>query len=297
MIGRHQSEARRIHSTWRRRSARRIGRADRHRRCPRVGPERRSDLPIRASGPRSHPNALPSQPSGPRSHPNALPIRASGSTSRANGLTDLRCDPIRPEGGHGRRQPSRRTDHRSAGPCPSDAADHRPLHLALDSSRTSPAHAGHLGRRHPLHHAGPPTIQHNHASGARRHGRGVTGPLAELVRIGPKRTGGLRRHRSPPVKEIRRRPTLPGRLRPSTIGAGGLNFRVRDGNGCDPSAIATETLHIGRRRGGRLCRTRSHAPENCIASTSQNRSSVVVLRTCVVMTKKTQALGLLVPVS
>ncbi len=26
----------------------------------------------------------------------------------------------------------------------------------------------------------------------------------------------------------------------STIGAGGLNFRVRDGNGCDPSAIATE---------------------------------------------------------
>src|SRR3546814_5982385 len=27
---------------------------------------------------------------------------------------------------------------------------------------------------------------------------------------------------------------------PSTIGAGGLNFRVRNGNGCDPSAIATE---------------------------------------------------------
>jgi hypothetical protein len=25
----------------------------------------------------------------------------------------------------------------------------------------------------------------------------------------------------------------------STIGAGGLNFRVRDGNGCDPSALAT----------------------------------------------------------
>ena len=42
--------------------------------------------------------------------------------------------------------------------------------------------------------------------------------------------------------EIRRRPTLPGRLHPSTIGAGGLNFRVRNGNGCDPAAIATETL-------------------------------------------------------
>ena len=42
------------------------------------------------------------------------------------------------------------------------------------------------------------------------------------------------------AKEIRRRPTLPGTLVPSTIGAGGLNFRVRDGNGCDPSAMATE---------------------------------------------------------
>jgi hypothetical protein len=38
---------------------------------------------------------------------------------------------------------------------------------------------------------------------------------------------------------IRRRPTLPGDLSPSTIGAGGLNFRVRNGNGCDPAAMAT----------------------------------------------------------
>ena len=47
--------------------------------------------------------------------------------------------------------------------------------------------------------------------------------------------------RGPLIGEIRRRPTLPGRLHPSTIGAGGLNFRVRNGNGCDPAAIATET--------------------------------------------------------
>ena len=40
--------------------------------------------------------------------------------------------------------------------------------------------------------------------------------------------------------EIRRRPTLPGGLPPSTIGADRLNFRVRDGNGCDPVAMATE---------------------------------------------------------
>jgi hypothetical protein len=38
---------------------------------------------------------------------------------------------------------------------------------------------------------------------------------------------------------IRRRPTLPRRCQRSTIGAGGLNCRVRDGNGCDPSARVT----------------------------------------------------------
>ncbi len=38
---------------------------------------------------------------------------------------------------------------------------------------------------------------------------------------------------------FRRRPTLPGGDPPSTIGAGGLNFRVRDGNGCDSTAMAT----------------------------------------------------------
>jgi hypothetical protein len=41
---------------------------------------------------------------------------------------------------------------------------------------------------------------------------------------------------------IRRRPTLPGGFPPSTIGAGGLNFRVRDGNGCDSTAMVTENL-------------------------------------------------------
>ena len=32
---------------------------------------------------------------------------------------------------------------------------------------------------------------------------------------------------------------LPPRYRGSTMGAGGLNFRVRNGNGCDSTAIAT----------------------------------------------------------
>ncbi len=68
----------------------------------------------------------------------------------------------------------------------------------------------------------------------------------------------------PPVRrqggrsgEIRRRPTLPGDLSPSTIGAGGLNFRVRNGNGCDPSAIATETCCQRRRPQRGRCSSRT----------------------------------------
>ena len=38
---------------------------------------------------------------------------------------------------------------------------------------------------------------------------------------------------------IRRRPTLPGRYQPSTIGTEGLNFCVRYGNRWDPFVIAT----------------------------------------------------------
>jgi hypothetical protein len=63
--------------------------------------------------------------------------------------------------------------------------------------------------------------------------------------------------------EIRRRPTLPGRIHPSTIGAGGLNFRVRKGNGCDPTAIATETYWLERRPSSRVpqrARTPSSTP-------------------------------------
>src|SRR5260370_16005053 len=40
---------------------------------------------------------------------------------------------------------------------------------------------------------------------------------------------------------VRRCPTLPHSLPCSTIGAGGLNFRDRDGTGCFPSAKTTET--------------------------------------------------------
>ena len=43
-------------------------------------------------------------------------------------------------------------------------------------------------------------------------------------------------------KHVRRCPTLPRGPPRSTIGAEGLNFRVRNGTGCFPFAMATETL-------------------------------------------------------
>ena len=45
---------------------------------------------------------------------------------------------------------------------------------------------------------------------------------------------------------IRRRPMLPGRVQPSTFGAEGLNFCVRDGNRWDPFAIATGKFSLYR---------------------------------------------------
>ncbi len=46
----------------------------------------------------------------------------------------------------------------------------------------------------------------------------------------------------PSLNFVRRRPTLPRSLPRSTIGAEGLSFRVRNGSGRFPLAMATETL-------------------------------------------------------
>ena len=43
-------------------------------------------------------------------------------------------------------------------------------------------------------------------------------------------------------KKSWRRPTFPHRYQCSIIGPAGLNYRVRDGNGCDPRGVATRKL-------------------------------------------------------
>ncbi len=45
---------------------------------------------------------------------------------------------------------------------------------------------------------------------------------------------------------IRRLPTLPHNLSCSTIGSNRLNFRVRDGNGCDPVDKITGKLNLSK---------------------------------------------------
>jgi hypothetical protein len=89
-----------------------------------------------------------------------------------------------------------------------------------------------------------------------RHGHGLpTSGRAEVVHWSCDPPGECRRHQGEPCenatmalppkrkghrsKKSRRRPTLPGGLPPSTIGAGELNCRVRNGNGCFPAAMAT----------------------------------------------------------
>ena len=52
---------------------------------------------------------------------------------------------------------------------------------------------------------------------------------------------------------VRRRPTLPRPRDRSTIGAERLNFRVRDGTGCFPLAMAAVTLATHPYRPTRVC--------------------------------------------
>ena len=97
----------------------------------------------------------------------------------------------------------------------------------------------------------------------------------------PELGGGLRHEKS------RRRPTLPGGLPPSTIGAGGLNCRVRNGNGCFPAAMATGNL---RSAGSPAFDVRRREPR--LAASPQPLSVPKRARARVGL----QALGRLVPV-
>ena len=64
---------------------------------------------------------------------------------------------------------------------------------------------------------------------------GAHGWLGRVTKLSPVALAGRGTY-----KNARQRPTLPSGYPDSTIGAGGLNYRVRNGNGCLPSAMVTE---------------------------------------------------------
>jgi hypothetical protein len=100
-----------------------------------------------------------------------------------------------------------------------------------------------------LHHVrdGRETSAHLPGPDARRSNDRCPGPYTPAYRCSSPASSTAQKTRATAMARVsqqlsRRRPTLPGGYPPSTIGAGGLNFRVRDGNGCGPTAMVTGNL-------------------------------------------------------
>jgi hypothetical protein len=84
-----------------------------------------------------------------------------------------------------------------------------------------------------------------------------------------------RRSRGAFLLRCRRWPTLPRSLDRSTIGAVGLNDRVRDGNGCGPYAlIASETTAVLRCYGATVLRCYGATVLRCYGATVSRRIGV-----------------------
>ena len=79
----------------------------------------------------------------------------------------------------------------------------------------------------------------------------ATEPASCSTLAGDTRRGPLDLSGAALFRHVRRRPTLPRGPPRSTIGAEGLNFRVRNGTGCFPFAITAETLLRCHRARGR----------------------------------------------
>src|SRR5947208_4302983 len=92
----------------------------------------------------------------------------------------------------------------------------------------------------------------------------------------------------------RRRPTLPPRYQGSTIGAGGLNFRVRNGTGCLPSAMAAETVGLVATAPGLLDRNPGRPRERPVRVRAHGTNMPEPVDP-IASASKSQVLGLLVP--
>jgi hypothetical protein len=88
---------------------------------------------------------------------------------------------------------------------------------------------------------------------ARKNGSRISNRLEEVKKIlrrkaevDEKEKGRIEYSIRPFVILIRRRPTFPHSCPCSIIGPARLNFRVRDGNGCDPRGLITGNLKLAR---------------------------------------------------
>ena len=133
--------------------------------------------------------------------------------------------------------------HRPAGPAvdPQHAARGRPQHAPLEPVVRAP---GRRGRRRE-----PPRRAVRMAPRSPRGGPAPAphGGQAACVQD-PRALEALPNEKGPPrgdpFEKNRRRPTLPGGCPPSTIGAGGLNFSVRNGKRCFPAAMTTGNCEV-----------------------------------------------------
>ena len=121
------------------------------------------------------------------------------------------------------------------------------MHCSASSRRTSSSHSPVTRRLEPLYVVNPfeeqglAALFSTHPPTAERVSRlrALDPELegADRGRVGPRK----RAQAGPDSKKNRRRPTLPGGCPPSTIGADGLNFSVRNGKRCTPVAMTAET--------------------------------------------------------
>ncbi len=110
---------------------------------------------------------------------------------------------------------------------------------------------GILGHPRPMNGARARPAELKERSLSDRNRCGARAPLSFIRTLPPSgATGGSPRRptpapgvprKEPPArdKKTRQRPTLPLSCPSSTIGTGGLNFRVRNGNGCFPAVMVT----------------------------------------------------------
>jgi hypothetical protein len=240
------------------------------------------------AAPRPVPAAPRPVPAAPRPVPAAPRPVPDGDSERGPAAAPRRAAPVRPLP----RPPLRPS---SPATFSSTLLGARHVHLGLLSTRlarplraTRPADRMFRAKERAAASRGP-RVGPGHVSRGRRPER-----VAHATRVTRRTTTRTTQLRPPPAgsglnEDVRRRPTLPRGPPRSTIGAEELNFRVRNGAGCFPFAMATETLW--------RCEDRPE-PQPELQSRARHRPHLGnrTVDAIITMSVEAKPLGLLVPV-